>query len=65
MRNFSFIFSLSAFIVTMYFLITDFPALDSSEGIIYLSMVIVLLLICITGVIINRPAPPRRPYSMR
>jgi hypothetical protein len=57
MKNFSFIFSLLAFLVTMYFLVIDFPALDNSEGIIYFSMVIVLLLICITGVIINRPGP--------
>lgn len=65
MRNFSFIFSLVAFVVTVYFLATDFPSLDSGEGIIYLSIVVVLLLICITGVIINRPGPARRRYSMR
>ncbi|MGV3459167.1 MAG: hypothetical protein ACO1N9_01805 [Flavobacterium sp.] len=65
MRNFSFIFSLATFVVTIYFLATDFPALDSSEGIIYLSIVVVLLLICITGVIINRPVLARRRYSMR
>lgn len=65
MRNFSFIFSLAAFIATVYFLISDFPLLDTSEGVIYLSIIIVLLLICITGIIINRPALPRRRYSKR
>lgn len=65
MKNFSFIFSVVAFVVTAYFLATDFPALNTSEGIIYLSIIVVLLLICITGIIINRPEIPRRRYSMR
>lgn len=66
MRNFSFIFSTVAFFVTVYFLATDFPSLDSSEGIIYLSIIIVLLLICLTGIVINRPElPKRKRYSMR
>lgn len=65
MKIFSFIFSLAAFVVTAYFLFSDFPSLSTTEGIIYFSMVVVLLLICITGIISNRPTFTRTHYKGR
>lgn len=55
MRTFSFICSIMAFTATLFYLVTDFPSLENLNGIIYLSMLAVLLLICITGIIINWP----------
>lgn len=61
MRGFSFITSIAGFCITLLFLIADFPALDEFGGIVYLSLFVVLLLICITGIISNRPGRKYTP----
>ena len=58
MRKFSLIMSLVAFVTTLFYLILDFPNLDNFGGIVYFLLMIVLLLICVTGIIINMPLLP-------
>ena len=55
MKTFSFIASILAFAATLYFMVTDFPELTDLDGIIYFSLLAILLLICATGIIINWP----------
>lgn len=55
MKMFSFIISLLTFLVSLFYLIFDFPDLDNTNGIIYFSMLSILILICIIGVIVNMP----------
>ncbi|MCO6149255.1 hypothetical protein [Flavobacterium sp. NRK1] len=56
MKTFGFITSVIAFFVSLFFAIIDFPDLSNSNGIIYLSIQFILILICITGIIINMPS---------
>ncbi|MNJ95120.1 hypothetical protein D3C87_128260 [compost metagenome] len=58
MRKFSLIMSLAAFATALFYLILDFPSLDNFGGIVYFLLMIVLLLICVTGIIINMPLLP-------
>lgn len=58
MRKFSLIMSLAAFATTLFYLILDFPNLDNFGGIVYFLLMIVLLVICVTGIIINMPLLP-------
>ncbi|MXN89759.1 hypothetical protein GR160_00830 [Flavobacterium sp. Sd200] len=55
MKIFSLIVSVATFMVTFYFLVSDFPDITTFDGSIYLGLMIILLLICITGIIINKP----------
>lgn len=65
MKVFSFISSVIAFGTTLFFLITDFPHLDTFNGIIYFSLMVILLLICVTGIVVNMPhAKPRKRYKI-
>ncbi|WP_297332316.1 hypothetical protein [Flavobacterium sp.] len=56
MKNFNIILSAITFIAATVLLIADFPNLTTFNGIIFFSLIIVLLLICITGLIINLPS---------
>ena len=55
MKLFSLIVSVVTFMVTLFFLFSDFPDTSTFNGIIYLGLMLILLLICITGIIINKP----------
>ncbi|OYQ31884.1 hypothetical protein CHU92_15435 [Flavobacterium cyanobacteriorum] len=55
MKIFSFISSAIVFAITLYSLITDFPSLKYLNGVIYFMLLIILMLICITGLITNSP----------
>lgn len=55
MKIFSFIISIIVFGVTLFYLITDFPSLHNINGFIYLFLMLILLLICITGILVNMP----------
>jgi hypothetical protein len=55
MRIFSLILSLTSFVITLYFLVTDFPDIATLNGVIYLGIMLILLMVCIMGVIINWP----------
>ena len=52
---FNFIASVVVFVATLFYLILDFPNLDSFNGVIYFLLMIILLVICITGIIFNSP----------
>jgi hypothetical protein len=55
MKVISFITSVTGFIATAIFLMLDFPVLDEFGGVIYFGLFIVLMLIFLTGIIVNRP----------
>jgi len=66
MKIFSLLVSVIAFVSTLFFLVTAFPDVTTFNGTIYLLLLVVLLLICITGIIINKPvfAGRRRRHRM-
>lgn len=53
MKLFSLILSIIVFIVSLYFFVLKIDNVDSANDIIYVSLLIVLMAICIVGVIIN------------
>ncbi|KOS05089.1 hypothetical protein AM493_02845 [Flavobacterium akiainvivens] len=55
MKTFSLILSLTAFSATLYFLVTDFPDVTTLNGLIYFGIMLILLMVCVTGIIINWP----------
>lgn len=55
MKLFSLTVSIVTFAVTFFFLVSDFPDIATFDGSIYLVLMLILLLICITGIIINKP----------
>ena len=55
MKIFSFIASIMAFIMSSIYLVIDNPEFDSLNSILYFSIQIILLIICITGIVINLP----------
>ena len=52
---FSFVFSVIAFLMSVFYPVIDTPQFDSLNGIIYFSIQLILIAICLTGVIINMP----------
>jgi hypothetical protein len=59
MKIFSFISSIIAFALTLFFLITDFPDINTFNGFLYFSLFLILMVICITGILYNRPVIQR------
>ncbi|ALM47623.1 hypothetical protein AMR72_01145 [Flavobacterium psychrophilum] len=55
MKVFGFITSVIVLMLSLFYIITDFPNLNSFEGFVYFCIVSILILICITGMIINIP----------
>ncbi|MBE98989.1 MAG: hypothetical protein CMP77_03305 [Flavobacterium sp.] len=55
MKTFNIILSAFTLLATTILLIVDFPNLKTFNGIIYFSLLVVLLLVCVTGIIINTP----------
>lgn len=55
MKILSLILSTVTFIATLCFLIFYFPDVSTFNGFIYFVMMLILLLICVTGIIINKP----------
>jgi hypothetical protein len=55
MKIFSFISSIIAAGITIYYVITDLPSFTNFNGVIYFILLMVLLAICITGIILNVP----------
>ncbi|RDI14541.1 hypothetical protein DEU42_102238 [Flavobacterium sp. AG291] len=53
MKLFSLILSIIVFIVSLYFFVLKIDDIDSVNDIIYVSLLLVLMAICIVGVIIN------------
>lgn len=65
MKVFSLILSIITFITTLYFLITDFPKINEANDVIYICLLIILLIICLTGIIINKPIFNRERRKMK
>jgi len=53
MKLFSLILSVIMFFVALYFFVMKIPYVDSLDEVIYISLLVTLMAICITGVIIN------------
>ncbi len=53
MKLFSLILSVLTFVVSLYFFILRIPYVDTFDEVIYVSLLIILMAICITGIIIN------------
>lgn len=65
MKIFSLVLSIITSTIALFFLITDFPDVSTFDGIIYFLMLVVLLLICITGIIVNFPLITRVHHKFR
>lgn len=53
MKLFSFILSVVVFFISLYFFVIKITEIDSLNDVIYVSLLIVLMAICVLGVIIN------------
>lgn len=53
MKLFSLVLSITVFFISLYFFIIKIPFIDSLNDIIYISLLVTLMAICILGVIIN------------
>ena len=53
MKLFSLILSVLAFFVALFFLVVKIPDINCLNDIIYVSLLILLMLICLVGVAIN------------
>ncbi len=65
MKTFSLIISLAVFMISGYFLIADFRITDEANHLIYMSLLLVLMLICVIGILINMPLILREKRRMR
>jgi hypothetical protein len=59
MKVLSLIVSVVTLIATLLLMIADFPDVGTLSGVIYLLLLIILFMICITGIILNRPVMNR------
>ncbi len=53
MKLFSFILSVIVFFLSLYFFVIKIPHVDSLNDVIYISLLLILMAICILGVILN------------
>jgi len=53
MKLFSLILSIVVFFISLYFFIISVSSVDTFDEVIYISLLGILMVICITGVIIN------------
>ncbi len=53
MRLFSLILSIVVFIISLYFFVLELPVSEDANEIIFLALLVILMIICIVGVIIN------------
>ncbi|MCO6148700.1 hypothetical protein [Flavobacterium sp. NRK1] len=63
MKLFSLILSILVFFTSLYFFILKITDIDSLNDVIYVSLLLVLMAICIVGVIINWEFFERRKKS--
>lgn len=55
MKILSLMLSVAVFFISGYFLVTDFRSSTDMNYLIYMSLLVILMLICIVGVLINMP----------
>lgn len=65
MKALSLIISLTVFLIAGYFFVTDFNLSGEMNHIIYMSLLIVLMLVCIVGIMINVPLIIRERRRMK
>jgi predicted membrane channel-forming protein YqfA (hemolysin III family) len=53
MKLFSLVLSVLTFFVSLYFFVLKIPEVNTFDEVIYITLLIILMAICITGVIIN------------
>jgi hypothetical protein len=53
MKVFSFILSVVVFFASLYYFVLKIPHVDSLNDIIYVTLLVILMAICIIGIIVN------------
>ncbi|RZJ28633.1 MAG: hypothetical protein EOO48_09375 [Flavobacterium sp.] len=65
MKALSLIVSLAVFLVAGYYFVSDFSFSAESNHLIYMSLLVVLMMICIIGILINMPIIHRERRKMK
>ena len=65
MKTLSLILSIAVFFTAGYFFVVDFTASTEMNYLIYMSLLVILMLICIVGVMINLPLILRQRRQMK
>ncbi|WP_291086824.1 hypothetical protein [Flavobacterium sp. BFFFF1] len=65
MKTLSLMLSIGVFVVSGYFFINDFRDSAELNYLIYMSLLVILMLICVVGVMINLPMIIRQRRKMR
>ena len=65
MKVISLTLSIAVFVASAYFFITDFTLSSETNYMIYMALLVVLMLICIVGVMINLPVLLRERRKMK
>ncbi|WP_026704266.1 hypothetical protein [Flavobacterium soli] len=65
MKTLSLILSIAVFFIAGYFFVVDFTASTEMNYLIYMSLLVILMLICIVGVMINLPLILRQRRQMK
>jgi hypothetical protein len=65
MKAFSLVISLLVFAASGYYFITDFNLAGGTNHVIYMSLLVVLMLVCIVGFLINIPLIVRERRRMK
>lgn len=65
MKTLSLILSIIVFFAAGYFFVTDFTSSTETNYLIYMSLLVILMLICVVGVMINLPMILRHRREMK
>ncbi|HEX9980681.1 MAG TPA: hypothetical protein VGB50_08980 [Flavobacterium sp.] len=65
MKTLSLLVSAMVFMISGYFFISDFRYSGEMNHIIYMSLLIVLMLICVIGIVINMPLITKEKHRMK
>ncbi|MDR6967040.1 membrane protein DedA with SNARE-associated domain [Flavobacterium arsenatis] len=65
MKTLSLILSIAVFFTAGYFFVVDFTASTETNYLIYMALLVILMLICVVGVMINLPMILRRRREMK
>ncbi|RZK12626.1 MAG: hypothetical protein EOO46_02520 [Flavobacterium sp.] len=65
MKTLSLILSIAVFFTAGYFFVVDFTASTEMNYLIYMALLVILMLICVVGVMINLPMILRERRKMK
>jgi len=65
MKTLSLILSIVVFFTAGYFFIVDFTASTETNYLIYMALLVILMLICVVGIMINLPMIIRQRRQMK